>query len=150
MSETENTLYPSLARRLTAMLYDSLLIIALVAVVNAIGLGIAHQLSGGTQETLGPWTVRLLTLASVFGFFCIFWHKQGQTLGMQAWRIKLVADDGGPVSLARGLLRCSAAVLSLACFGLGYLWCLFDSQKRYWHCRLSGTHLVLLPKRESD
>lgn len=149
MSETQPTQYPSLPRRLTAMLYDSLLIIALVAVVNAIGLGVMYQLSGGAQDTLGPWPVRLLTIASVFGFFCLFWRKQGQTLGMQAWRIKLVADDGGRITLARGLLRCTAATLSLACFGLGYLWCLFDPQKRYWHCHLSRTHLELLPKRES-
>ena len=137
---------PSLMRRLTAMLYDSLLLIALVGVTNAIGLGVAYQLSGGAQETLGPSAVRLITFGSIAGFFCIFWRKQGQTLGMQAWRIKLVNDQGGDVSYARGLLRCGAAVVSAACLGLGYWWCLIDPQKRYWHCKLSGTHLVLLPK----
>lgn len=138
--------YPSLLRRLTAMLYDSLLLLALVGVTNAIGLGVAYQVSGGSQETLGPITVRLLTFASIAGFFCLFWRKQGQTLGMQAWRIKLVSDNGGDVSYARGLLRCCAAILSAACLGMGYWWCLIDKEKRYWHCRLSGTHLVLLPK----
>ena len=41
-------------------------------------------------------------------------------------------------------------MLSAACVGLGYLWCLFDRDKRYWHDILSGTRLVLLPKRQKD
>jgi len=147
MEDSDSLQPPSLLRRLTAILYDSLLLIALVAVVNAAGLGLAYQLSGGTQETLGPNIVRLLSLASVIAFFCVFWRKEGQTLGMQAWRIKLVSSDGGKVTFARGFVRCAAAALSLACLGLGYLWCLFDSEGRYWHCRLSGTRLILLPKR---
>lgn len=140
------------------MLYDGLLVIALVAVANALALGITHQVSGGSIDTLPPAAVRIVTLLSVFGFFCVFWIKDGQTLGMQAWRIKLVpapqGEDAGisnvqhskRVTLPRAILRCCAACLSLACLGLGYLWCLFDPQRRYWHCRLSGTQLILLPK----
>lgn len=158
MTTSSQREYPSLARRLTAMLYDGLLVIALVAVANALALGITHQLSGGNIDTLPPLAVRIVTVVSVFGFFCVFWVKEGQTLGMQAWRIKLipaVAESGteepgstvhGKITLTQALLRCCAACLSLACLGLGYLWCLFDAEGRYWHCRLSGTQLVLLPK----
>lgn len=146
MTDTSPTQYPSLMRRLTAMLYDGLLVVALVAVVNALALGIAHQISGGAAQTLPPIAVRIITVATVFAFFTVFWLKDGQTLGMQAWRIKLVATGDKRLTLGRALLRCCAAVLSLACLGLGYLWCLFDAQGRYWHCHLSGTQLVLLPK----
>ncbi len=34
--------------------------------------------------------------------------------------------------------------------GLGYLWCLVDRRGRYWHDYLSGTELILLPKREKS
>ena len=45
------------------------------------------------------------------------------------------------------MIRCLGALLSAACLGLGYLWKLVDRNHRYWHDYLSGTRLVLLPKR---
>jgi uncharacterized RDD family membrane protein YckC len=92
--------------------------------------------------------VQVLTISSIAGFFCLFWLKSGQTLGMQAWRIKLVGFDGEAPSLAKALLRCMGAVLSFLCLGLGYWWCLIDRNKRYWHDYLSRTELVLLPKSQ--
>jgi len=141
---------PSLLRHLAAMVYDTLLVIALVFVVNALALGVVVWLSHGTQEVLDPLLGQFLFVLCFFGFYTAFWMKGGQTLGMQAWRIRLVREDGGNPTLAQAVLRCAGAVLSLACFGLGYLWKLVDRDNRYWHDRLSGTHLVLLPKRSRD
>lgn len=137
---------PSLLRRLAAMLYDSLLVVALVAVVNAVALLVVVRVTQGEQEVLPAYLVQLLTLLSVAGFFCLFWLKNGQTLGMQAWRIKLVDFQGGPPSFGKVLRRCGGAFLSLSCLGLGYLWCLVDRNNRYWHDYLSHTELILLPK----
>lgn len=128
------------------MLYDSFLIIALVTVVNATALGIVVKVSNGGQQVLNPHVVQVLTTLSIVGFFCLFWLKNGQTLGMQAWRIKIVGFDGEAPSLPKALLRCLGAVLSFLCLGLGYWWCLIDRHKRYWHDYLSRTELVLLPK----
>lgn len=141
---------PSLLRHLTSMIYDTLLVIALVFVVYALALGVLVQFSDGQQEVVGPYLGRALIAFSVYGFFCAFWLKSGQTLGMQAWRIKLVADRGDKVGPGAALLRCVGATLSAACLGLGYLWKLVDRNGRYWHDYLSGTHLVLLPKREKS
>jgi uncharacterized RDD family membrane protein YckC len=137
---------PSLLRRLAAMVYDTLLVIALVAVVNAVALMVVVRVTAGEQQVLNAHLVQLLTALSVVGFFSLFWLKNGQTLGMQAWRIKLVDFSGGPPSFGRTLLRCCGALLSAACLGLGYLWCLVDRNNRYWHDYLSGTELLLLPK----
>lgn len=138
---------PSLLRRLTAMLYDSLLVIAIIAVVNALALGLAVKLFAVHDNLLGPHWVQALTLASVCGFYCLFWLKEGQTLGMQAWRIQLVSIDEQPITVRRALLRCLGALLSALPLGLGYWWCLVDRNKRYWHDYFSGTELRLLPKR---
>jgi len=137
---------PSLLRRLVAMLYDSLLVVALVFAVNALALGIASRVTG--QQVLSPLVVQILTACSIVGFFCLFWIRDGQTLGMQAWRIRLVDFQGRTPGLPRALLRCLGACLSAACLGLGYLWCVVDRNHRYWHDYLSGTELILLPKRE--
>ena len=150
MTEQAELQAPSLPRRLIAMTYDLLLVIAVVAVVNALALGIQVKVLGSAQHELHPQLAQFFTVASIFGFFTLFWAKQGQTLGMQAWRIKLVDGNGHNPPAARCVLRCSAAILSAACLGLGYFWCLIDRRKRYWHDHLSGTELVLLPRDSGD
>ncbi len=145
MEDTQSLPPPSPARHLVAMVYDLFLVVAVVAVVNALALGVQAQFGG--EHLLSPVAVQVLTVLSVWGFFCLFWHRNGQTLGMQAWRIQLVADDGGAPGWTASLKRCAAATLSLACLGVGYLWRFFDARKRYWHDHLSGTHLVQLPRR---
>ncbi|GAB5452037.1 MAG: RDD family protein [Halioglobus sp.] len=130
------------------MLYDLLLVVAVVGVVNAAALGIQVKLLDSADHALNPHLAQALIVTSVYGFFILFWIKSGQTLGMQAWRIKLVTFEGEPPNLRHALVRCLAATLSAACLGLGYLWCLFDSRGRYWHDYLSATELILLPKKE--
>ena len=150
MTTTEKNLSPSLPRRLTAMLYDALLVVALVAVVNALALGVVVRVTAGQQQVLNAHLVQMLTALSIVGFFSFFWLNGGQTLGMQAWRIKLVDFQGEPPSAGKVLLRCLGAFLSAACLGFGYLWCLVDHNNRYWHDYLSSTELLLLPKREQE
>lgn len=132
------------------MLYDALLVLALIAVVNALALGIVVQVTAGEQQVLHAHLVQLLTALSVVGFFSVFWLNGGQTLGMQAWRIKLVDFQGRPPTAGKALLRCLGAFLSAACLGLGYLWCLIDHNNRYWHDYLSRTQLILLPKQDKE
>ena len=130
------------------MLYDSLLVIPLIMAGTALVLGLG-QLLAMDRESLAPaWAVQAVAVLSCAGFFIIFWMKSGQTLGMQAGRIKLVARAPHEVGVARLALRCAAALLSFACLGLGYLWCLVDREGLSWHDRLSGTQLILLPKRD--
>jgi uncharacterized RDD family membrane protein YckC len=150
MSASGKYLSPSLPRRLTAMLYDALLLVALVAVVNALALAVVVRASAGEQHVVNAHLVQFLTALSIVGFFTVFWLHGGQTLGMQAWRIKLVNFQGGPPTAGMAVLRCLGALLSAACLGLGYLWCLLDHNNRYWHDYLSGTELILLPKQKGE
>ena len=143
---------PALPRRLLAMLYDTLLVLPLVMLGVALALALYAALvkmTGGVvdPDALSPLLRQLIILATLIGFFSIFWLKSGQTLGMQAWRIKLVTSKGDPLTLRHTVLRCLGAMVSAGCLGLGYLWCLVDRRRRYWHDYLSGTELVLLPKK---
>ena len=147
---TEQLPSPSLARHLVSMVYDGLLVIALIFVVNGLALGVVVQLSGGEQEVLNPHIGQALFVLCLISFYSAFWLKSGQTLGMQAWRIKLVGIDGSKPRAGQALLRCARAALSAGCLGLGYLWKLVDRNHRYWHDYLSGTELVLLPKSSRD
>lgn len=141
---------PPLLRRLAAMLYDTLLVIPFIGVTVAAATAVEMWLlnaGDGDYYRMHPQLVQALSVACVIVFFTAFWRKGGQTLGMQAWRVKLLDDVTGEVpGTGRCVLRCLAALISLAPAGLGYWWCLVDKRKRYWHDYLSGTHLVLLPK----
>lgn len=139
---------PALPRRLAAVIYDTFLVLPLIMVTVGIALIARHLLGSTGDELLPPMMVRAIAVTCCVGFFAMFWLKSGQTLGMQAWRIKLVAMPGNELSFGRVVTRCGSALLSAACLGLGYWWCLFDRRKRCWHDYLSGTELVLLPKRE--
>lgn len=153
MSETIKFPPPGLPRRLAAMVYDTCLVLPLVMVTVAIGMIVpavlGHEPTGeiGTA-LLDANIVRLIAFIAVVGFFSVFWLKSGQTLAMQAWRIKLVNSSGGDIRWWQAIVRCLGAVLSAACLGAGYWWCLIDTRGRYWHDYLSGTELILLPKKE--
>jgi uncharacterized RDD family membrane protein YckC len=134
------------------MLYDTLLVLPLIMASVATALGLRTLIVGSPGEgevvQMDANLVRLVAAATVVAFYCWFWINNGQTLGMQAWRIKLVTFSGDEPDLRACLIRSLGALLSAACLGLGYLWCLVDRHGRYWHDYLSGTELILLPKRE--
>lgn len=142
---------PPLWRRLAALIYDTCLVLPMVMLSVAIAMGIYLGITGRADasmelQMLPASLVRVLALATVAAFYCIFWLKKGQTLGMQAWRIRLRSNDGGTVTPKQTLLRCLGACVSLAAGGCGYWWCLIDRNGRYWHDYWSGTELELLPK----
>ena len=146
---------PGLPRRLAAIVYDTLLILPIILLALAIATGILVWISGDPGDNdysavLPPLVVQAIAASCFAGVYCYFWRLRGQTLGMQAWRIRLRSADGGPVSLRQALFRCLCAPLSIAPLGAGYLWCLVDSQGRSWHDRLSGTELELVPKRDKS
>ncbi len=129
-------------RQLAALLYDMLLVIALWLLAT-----VPFMLIWGNTDRV--WWLRLLfqtyLLAIAFGFLGWFWVNGGQTLGMRAWRLALVAETP-PLNWRKAATRFLAALLSWACFGLGFLWIAFDREHRAWHDHLSGTRLVLTAK----
>lgn len=130
---------PSLMRRLAAILYDGLQVIAVLMLVT---LPFALLDLGQT-----PFHQSALVL-TIFAFFAKFWRHGGQTLGMKSWDMRLVSDFDRPVTLMQCLLRLIGATVSFLCFGAGYLWMLVDKDKRTWPDKFSDTHLVMTPKRE--
>lgn len=141
-----------LGRRLAAMFYDSLLAIAILLAVTAANLALSVALQGEQPIkddpfiSLGSWHLPSLWL-SMYLFFCGFWVRIGQTLGMQAWRLKIVTAGGDDIGWRHASFRFLAAHLSLLTLGLGWLWVLFDKEKRCLHGRLSGTKTIVLAKR---
>jgi uncharacterized RDD family membrane protein YckC len=125
----------SLIKQLVAMLYDSMLIFAVLFLATAIAL----LFTGGEAIEASP-LFNLYLLLTVFTYYAWFWRKSGQTLGMRVWKIKIVSEFGGLPSWGVSYLRLAFALLSILCFGLGYWWRLFKPYT--WHDRLSQTRVI--------
>ena len=128
----------SIWRRLAAFSYDLLLLAALVLSFTL--LVVAVRL--GTPVPPGTWWFPSSLLAIAMLFFCGFWVHGGQTLGMRAWRIRVVRNDGGALSWPRAGARFALGVVAAAPAGLGLWWGLLDADKRGWHDRWTGTRVV--------
>lgn len=131
-----------LARRFAAICYDWLLLIAVLALFTAFVLAVR----GGSAVAPSTSWFQVSLVAVAVMFFAWFWTHGGQTLGMRAWRIRVVRDDGGALSWRDALLRVLAASLATLPLGLGFFWCLIDANGRCWHDRVTHTRVVRYEK----
>jgi uncharacterized RDD family membrane protein YckC len=144
-----------LLRRLAAMVYDGLLVLAIMLTVAGVANLFAARpeiapdatsVSIEDMETVtGPGLTSVL-FALTFAFFAFFWVRHGRTLGMQAWRLRVQDRDGRNITLRQALQRFVAAIPSLGLCGAGYLWAFLDPSGLTWPDRLSGTRVVVVPK----
>jgi uncharacterized RDD family membrane protein YckC len=138
-------------RRLGAMLYDGLIVLALLFIVTALFL----PLTGGEAITPGEsgalervYQAALVMVVVVF--FGVFWTWRGQTIGMLAWRLRVQRVDGGALTWRDAVVRLMGASVSLAVLGLGYFWIWIDRDRLAWHDRWSGTRLVVHPNKKKS
>ncbi len=130
----------SFIRRMGAIFYDAVLLLA----VLFFGMALLLPFNDGEAFQSGPlyYLVDLYLLTLSFFFYGWFWTHGGQTLGMRAWKLKVCAIDQSPIGWRQALLRFSAALLSWAIVGLGFLAILFNPERSAWHDRLSKTRIV--------
>jgi len=135
-----------LAWRLLAATYDLLPLLALWFTAAALSVGV----TGGALDVhrLGDkLLVQSIAIAGTAVYFIASWVRGGQTIGMRAWRLRIVRGDGRPLGTARALLRFAVALISLAAVGLGYAWALIDERQRTWHDIAADTLMVRMEKR---
>lgn len=150
-------------RRLAALVYDLVAVLALVMVIGMLcqivtgGALIATQ--GGHIDA--PWWYPALQLAAIAAYFVLSWTRGGQTLGMRPWRMRVVAAGSAPRT-GRALLRFAVAAAPLLLLALGRVldvrqvfaamalaWAidfavaLVDRRRRALHDLLAGTEIEL-------
>lgn len=165
-----------LYKRLLALVYDSLLLIAVLFLAMAVLLIVTggHQFEGGS-----PW-LSMYMLGVSYAFFGWFWTHGGQTLGMQAWRLKLVQANDQPITWWQAGLRVLTAVpawlviiigiaqiadISLQSHAwlkhlgklphgsillLGSVWLMVDQWPGGWREKLTGTRVEVLQITEKQ
>ena len=132
----------SLRRRFGAILYDSLLVFALMFLATLPFIAIRI----GEPVAAGDFYYQLTMFGVAYLFFAGFWSRASRTLGMQSWGLSLETMDGLKPGFSKASLRFFAAILSWLPAGLGFWWQLWDKDKLCWHDRLSGTKLKYYPK----
>lgn len=137
MSETASP--PGIARRLASMLYEALLITAVLAVAFIL----PHLLIGAFAHIqVHHVLTKIHFFLVLLIYFSWFWINGGQTLAMKTWRIRVVDIHGGRLRPAQAVLRYLAAWFSLFFFGIGIFWALFDKNRQFLHDRIADTQIV--------
>jgi len=151
-------------RRLLALVYDLLIVVALLMVVGllcqlATGGNLIHT---GASTVIPVWYQALQGLV-VAMYFVGSWRRGGQTVGMRPWRMQVTREDGGRPTMQQALIRLLVAaaplILLLLAPLLGLhttLWTVlvvwagwfavgvFDSRRRAVHDLAANTEIRLL------
>ncbi len=156
---------PNLLKRLLVAIYDGLLILATIFFATALTLPFTKgEVAEGNKIYM---TIYLLTV--IYLFLGWFWTHGGQTLGMRAWKQRLVQiDNDQAVTWKQSFIRFITALPAWLLFiiGLilsikteiaesitnipgwvfavtGFFWVLFNNQNNNWRDKLSGTKIIL-------
>lgn len=131
----------SLLRRFGAILYDSLLLIAL-GILATVPFVAVYGEDMPAENLLHQITL----LGVAYAFFVGFWCRRGSTLGMLSWSLRVEDEDRQTPTIGQASIRFVVAIASWLVLGLGFLWQLWDKDQLTWHDRASGTRLRHYPK----
>ena len=128
----------SISRRTVATALDAVVVISCVVLFANILQAIV--------PTMLPIVQTLAAGTALFGVFWAGYHFLlliycGTTLGLRLTRMQLRRFDGKPLLRHTRRWRALTAVLSAACLGLGYAWCLLDEDQLCWHDRITRTYV---------
>ncbi|MDQ3185769.1 MAG: RDD family protein [Pseudomonadota bacterium] len=131
---------PEFWRRLASMVYESLLLIAVLFIASFV----FHLIFRDTGSLFFRPAFQLYLLLVAGSYFTWFWTHGGQTLPMQTWKFRVISADGQQLTLKQAIARYLFAVIGIFFFGCGVLWALLDRERQFLHDRLAGTRIVKL------
>lgn len=137
-------------KRFMAMLYDSFLVVAISmaygATVTAVSAFQSSNMTKDYSPTVSGLGFQLGWVLTLFIFYYYFWRKAGQTVGMKAWRLKIVSNNNERLSLTQCLTRFFGGFISFVLLGAGFWWALIDNKKATAHDKMSNSRIVVTPK----
>jgi len=151
-------------RRLLALVYDVLIVVAIVMVVGLL----CQLLTGGKLIRTGaaalvPVWYQALQGLVVAAYFISAWRRGGQTVGMRPWRMRLTNTAGTTPSLQQSVIRLLVAAAPLlmllleptlglqrtlwavlVAWAVWFAVALFNPRRRALHDLAAGTEIRLL------
>ena len=132
----------ALAPRIKAGLIDGLFVFGCFLIFQLIVFFVPDFGLFTKSSLLGMGSVLLLIFLSYIGTFTALGAR---TLGMDHEQLEVVSYQGTPITFREARLRSFGYLVSLGCFGLGFLWALFDPEQLTWHDKISRTLVVQKP-----
>ncbi|MDO8962639.1 MAG: RDD family protein [Methylophilus sp.] len=130
-------------KRIMASVYELLILIALWMLVTWLYVSLLGDATQGAK--------RILLQALLWGvtgfYFVVCWVKTGQTLAMQAWKMKVVHESGHLLTWREAIQRYVLASILMLALGLGFLYMLVNQRRLFLHDRLLGTQFVFTNKK---
>ena len=127
----------SLTRRIAAFVYDVFILVSFLFLATAVAL-----LFIPSHDIAYVFMFRcylFITLCLFHSFMC--WRGQGQSLGMLAWRLRVISLEGQPETISF-VRYCYRSFFTFLLCGLGFFAALFHPQKHCLHDTLSKTTVV--------
>ncbi len=124
-----------------AIFYDSLIQLALFMLVGFIAVAINKVMTGQDNmvDSNTSWLLLIILYGVSFCYYSYFWRASGQTVGMKAWKIRVVSLTSPQLNLGQLIIRYISAQLSFIFILIGYFYRWFDQEKLTVHDRLSKT-----------
>ncbi len=162
---------PSVRRRLACLLYECVLLFAVVMIAGLVFSIVVQQ-----RHALQMRPAAMAFLFLVLGLYFVWsWTHGGQTLAMQTWHVRVIRRDGRPLETWRAAVRylCgyvwllpplalvaangaqalgvwgAALIVTAWIVGYGYLSRLHP-QRQFWHDVLCGTRLITWRNQRKD
>jgi uncharacterized RDD family membrane protein YckC len=129
-----------LIKRYLAVVYESLLMVALALVLTAI----YYMLFGDASQGWKRLGLQLLVWGSMGAYFVRCWTVSGQTLASQTWKLKVVNQQGQLLAWQKAVIRYVVASILLLPAGLTLWWAILDREQQFLHDRLLGSRVVRL------
>jgi len=134
----QETNYCPLPRRLLVMLYDAVILLGLLMLASAVALPFGDV----NKVALRDFWFTFWLLFVCFAYLGGCWRYGGMTVGMRAWKVRLISSNEPIISWPMCLLRFLVGLVSLSVLGLGILWALVDQKNRTWYDRAAHTLLI--------
>ncbi len=119
----------SIWKHYAAFLYDIFPILGITILTTFITLLFRNG------EAISPGTswFRILISFEILFYYIYSWKIGGQTLGMRAWKLKIIPSDATTgMSWGNSFIRFIIGILSTATLGLGIVWKRFSKEKKSW------------------
>ncbi len=133
----------SVPRRFAAIFIDGI-ILFVVAFILMFVIAIPFSLLGDGEiiQAMMELLARIVQFVLGAVYYTYFFSKYGATPGKMVMGIRVVREDGGPLSTRLALGRYFGMSLSALICGIGYLMACFDNENRTLHDRICHTRII--------
>lgn len=114
--------------RLIALVIDTMLISFVIGILTA-----------GSRSFWG--TLIGLVIGAAYQWYCLS-KNNGQTLGKQLLKVRVVRLDGQPLTGTDAVIRYAGYYINTTLLSLGWIWALFDSRHQGFHDKIVNTVVV--------